>query len=236
MKVQEKYRDQPVVFLGATREGPDRRDATVAWLERYDVSWPNLIGSRSSRAFGVRGIPTTFVVGGDGRIVWHDELRTDIEAAIDEALSALRKQKETPEPPPYTPPPTQEEDEGRLRYVDPPTYGQDDVLELRPGTGTPEAAVVHYFASRMRRDDAFEEVLPPAGERGRRLARKLAVHDTWEFRRFRLVTREAEPDEEGYLWLKVHFEVRIGGKVDAGTDDVGVKRVGERWLVVSVPT
>ena len=137
---------------------------------------------------------------------------------------------------PYKPPATKPANPGWLDYVDSPNLGPDEAKDLRPGAATAEAAVVHYFASRVRRDKAYEEVLPPADKRGRRFRKKLAKHDTWRFLRFQLKSRQAEPDEKGKIWMKFYFMVLIGGKVDDGTDDVGVQKVGDKWVVVSVPT
>ncbi len=58
------------------------------------MTWLNGYGS-PQEPFGVDGVPTTFVVGADGKIVWndYDEHKT-LEQAIDEALEAAAKKKE----------------------------------------------------------------------------------------------------------------------------------------------
>jgi hypothetical protein len=42
--------------------------------------------------------------------------------------------------------------------------------------------------------------------------------------------------EPGKFWVKVRMKIDIHGKQDSGTDDVGVKKIGGEWFVVSVPS
>lgn len=121
---------------------------------------------------------------------------------------------------------------GFVEYVDAPTITAGAAGGLAPGTASPEAAVTHFYASRIRGDERWREVLvaKPSG----RLDRTLAELDGWKFRSFRLVGRKDK--SEAAAWVKVWFEIEAGGGVDSGTDEVGVVKVGNEWRIDSVPS
>ena len=64
-----RYRDQGVTLLGVPWE--DSTAPEEAFLRTYGGSWPQLFdpGDRVSIAYGVRGVPETFLVDRSGRIV-----------------------------------------------------------------------------------------------------------------------------------------------------------------------
>lgn len=141
---------------------------------------------------------------------------------------------DTPSTGTYAPPATQPGDDGWLRYDKAPTWMKDTVDDLAPGAATPEAAVVHYLASRVRGDKRHEEVLPPTGERGDRLNRKLAEHDRWTFHAFRLVSRKDR--ESGELWIKVWMRISMENDMDSGEDEFTVICGEDGCIVTGVPT
>ncbi len=63
------YKDQGVVFLGVNYV--DTETEALAYLRRFDITYPNGpdLGTRISQAFRIRGVPETYVVGPDGRLV-----------------------------------------------------------------------------------------------------------------------------------------------------------------------
>lgn len=132
---------------------------------------------------------------------------------------------------PFIPPETEEGDEGELVYVDPETIDAESAEGLAPGTSSPEAAVTHFYASRIRGDDLYREVLVP--DRSERLESTLERLDEWTFTRFRLV--EKQERSPGSLWVTVWFEIEVGDDVDSGEDEVGVREVDGLWLIESVP-
>jgi hypothetical protein len=103
---------------------------------------------------------------------------------------------------------------------------------MTPGTVSPEAAVMHFYASLIRGDQRYEEVLVP--ERSKKLEQKLARVLGWTFHEVRLKRRKASG--EGEMWIKVYYDLEIGGERESGTDDVGVERIDGQWYVSSVPT
>ena len=66
----EKYRDDPdVVFLTINAFDPDL-DKVRAWMEDNEYDWPVLIDDNFATPSGIRGYPTTWFAGRDGRIVF----------------------------------------------------------------------------------------------------------------------------------------------------------------------
>ncbi len=132
----------------------------------------------------------------------------------------------------FVPPATRPGENGWEMYVDPPTLTSENVTGLKPGNDTPEAAVAHFYASRIQGDKLWEQVL--VSPRSKRLERKLSRLEKWKFLEFRLVKRKAR--DGGGLWMKIHMVVEINGKQDSGTDDVGLVKKGDEWFIESVPT
>lgn len=64
----DRYRDQRVVVLGIAFQ--DRPSESLAYLGEYGGDWPQLAdpGDRTAIAYGVYGVPETFVIGPDGRV------------------------------------------------------------------------------------------------------------------------------------------------------------------------
>jgi cytochrome c biogenesis protein CcmG, thiol:disulfide interchange protein DsbE len=65
----DRYRDQRVLFLGVSFE--DQEGAARSYARQMGVGWPLLDdpGSATAIDYGVTGVPETFVIGPDGRIV-----------------------------------------------------------------------------------------------------------------------------------------------------------------------
>lgn len=90
----EKYKDRGVVFIGMSMA---EAEEAVAFVNDNNLSWPNGYQAGDTVRKLVGAAPTLFVVGTDGRIVWHDDrarMRHDIkelgprlEAAIKQALA-----------------------------------------------------------------------------------------------------------------------------------------------------
>jgi len=64
----DRYRDQRVVLLGIAFQ--DRASASRAYVEDMGGDWPQLVdpGDGTALAYGVYGVPETFVIGADGRV------------------------------------------------------------------------------------------------------------------------------------------------------------------------
>ena len=69
------------------------------------------------------------------------------------------------EPSDFTPPEVKAGEDGWELYVTESKVTRDTAEGLAPGNGSPEAAVLHLYASLMRGDQRYEEVLVPRTER-----------------------------------------------------------------------
>lgn len=67
----QEYRSRGVQFYGIAYK--DAQSKAQAFLDEFDVTYPTALdpGNRTARAYGVTGVPETFVVDGEGRLVHH---------------------------------------------------------------------------------------------------------------------------------------------------------------------
>jgi thiol-disulfide isomerase/thioredoxin len=97
LRAYNKYKDRGVEFIGLVSEGEDQLPATQAYVDRFRIPWPNGYGADSTiAAWGVTGLPTTVVIGTNGRIAWNDvgwseDFAVDLDRAIDQALASPSK-------------------------------------------------------------------------------------------------------------------------------------------------
>ncbi len=83
----EKYHTAGVQFIGLTAEGGDKLEETQKVVANSHLAYPNAFGAQDTiRALGVEAIPSVFVVGKDGRIIWHSDQPGTMEEAIESAL------------------------------------------------------------------------------------------------------------------------------------------------------
>jgi cytochrome c biogenesis protein CcmG/thiol:disulfide interchange protein DsbE len=86
----QAYRDRNVAFLGV--DYVDTEKEALAYLERFGITYPNGpdLGTRISQAYRIRGVPETYVLARDGKIVAVkigpyaslEEIVRDIESAL----------------------------------------------------------------------------------------------------------------------------------------------------------
>lgn len=65
----QMYKDQGVEFLGV--DYVDTETEALAYLDKFDITYPNGpdLGTYISQRYRMRGVPETYIVGPDGRIV-----------------------------------------------------------------------------------------------------------------------------------------------------------------------
>ena len=80
--VYQEYKDRGVTFIGITHV--DEVTDSLAFIEEFGMSYLNAPDQRSVVAdkYAIRGVPETFVIGRDGRIVEGGALLTEINATI----------------------------------------------------------------------------------------------------------------------------------------------------------
>jgi cytochrome c biogenesis protein CcmG/thiol:disulfide interchange protein DsbE len=85
----QRYRDRGVVLVGVAFQ--DRPSASKAYLGELGGDWPQLSDpdSRTALAYGVYGVPETFVIGPDGRIAFKQIGPADYGRLSDEVTSLL---------------------------------------------------------------------------------------------------------------------------------------------------
>lgn len=85
----EKYKDKGVIFLGLTAEGDDKLEHSEAFLKETGITWPNGYGAGETLYhFETTGVPSIWVIGRDGKIVWNRDSDEELEAGIEQALAA----------------------------------------------------------------------------------------------------------------------------------------------------
>jgi hypothetical protein len=85
--VQQSLRARGVVFLGLTDEDASTLTKSEAFVDEVGMTWPNGYGAAETIAsLRVSGLPTVFVIGSDGRVLWHDEMDGVVEDALEAAL------------------------------------------------------------------------------------------------------------------------------------------------------
>jgi len=87
----ERYGDE-VLFIGIQTQDRDARAAGRAFIDRFDLTFPNLFDgdSRTSIAYGLFGVPETFFVHADGTLS-HKYAGPVTEALLREQIGALRR-------------------------------------------------------------------------------------------------------------------------------------------------
>ena len=115
------------------------------------------------------------------------------------------------------------------------TYVQpiEVTAEMEGGSDSPEAAVVCFYASRLRGDAGWRSVLeePPSES----MERKLEKLAGWSFRGVRLVGRRAR--SKGRWYIRIEQDVTIDGREDSAVNEVSVTQDPPgRFRVARVPT
>jgi cytochrome c biogenesis protein CcmG, thiol:disulfide interchange protein DsbE len=90
-RVWQRYRDE-VLVVGIQTQDRDNRDAGRAFIDRFGLSFPNVIDndSRVSIAYGLYGVPETFFVRADGTVSYK-HAGPVTEAIMVEQIGAMRR-------------------------------------------------------------------------------------------------------------------------------------------------
>lgn len=120
------------------------------------------------------------------------------------------------------------------KYENPLMITEDNASTIDNFENTPESIVTYFYASKIRKDNKWEKVLPNEDNRSERLKRKLITYEDWTIVRFQLVSKTEYSKDN--LWVKVFFEIEYNGQKDSGTDEVTIKLINGKWIITSVPT
>jgi len=122
--------------------------------------------------------------------------------------------------------------EGWESYSIPVVLNKDNVEGLSPGTGSPEAAVVHFYASKIRKDSCFNQVLPTDREKYR-IDPILERMKDWIFLEAKLTERKKRGSDR--YWIRVHMKIEIKGKINSDYDEATVRQIDGQWYVIRPP-
>lgn len=144
------------------------------------------------------------------------------QAPVDQQLQATE----------YQPPATRPGPEGE-EYVDAPELNESTTEGLYPGHASPEAALVHFYASLIRGDERWKEVAHPEGLG--ELQETLEEIASWKFLKVRLVGKQQADTDGDTLWIRVEMTIEVDGETDAGVDEATVQKIDGSWYVVEIP-
>lgn len=89
VEFHKQFKDRGVRFIGLTTEGVATEDRSEAFLADAGIEWPNGLGAIETLSeLQAESIPSVWLVGRDGRIVWNMASETSLESAIEAALAA----------------------------------------------------------------------------------------------------------------------------------------------------
>jgi thiol-disulfide isomerase/thioredoxin len=93
-QARSRYSTDEFEILGVSFDVSDRR-TLMSWLNRQGVMWPQVFDGRgrngpAARHFAVIGVPTSFLIGGDGSIAATNLRGQRLLTAIDTQVRALR--------------------------------------------------------------------------------------------------------------------------------------------------
>jgi hypothetical protein len=108
----------------------------------------------------------------------------------------------------------------------------DTAPGLNPGTGSPEAAVIQFYASMIRGDSCYENVIPKK-PRSYALIRSLEKVKSWKFLEVKLLKRKKLEGDK--YWIALYMKISFKGGTDSGTDEATVTKINGRWLLVDPP-
>jgi len=99
-KVYAEYKPKGVEFVGISLDRPGDLNKLKAFVGRQGMNWIHTFSGKAdptARKYGVRGIPSIWVVGADGRVV-SNSARGRLEEVLDRALRMATPAKKTPKP------------------------------------------------------------------------------------------------------------------------------------------
>lgn len=90
-EVHEKYAPRGVVFVGLTSDDEDVMDKIQLFLSTAGISWPNGWGAEQTiRDLNVEYLPSLFVIGDDGLILWQGGDAHVLPAVIEKAMQRAK--------------------------------------------------------------------------------------------------------------------------------------------------
>lgn len=119
-------------------------------------------------------------------------------------------------------------------YEDPEVIDKSNASDFMDfSADDPESMVKYFYASKIRGDEKWKDVLQSESEWSDRLKYSLAKYEKWNFTSFHLVKKKRH-SESGW-WIAAYFEIEVNGHKDGGTDEVSLQFNGSEWIITEVP-
>lgn len=83
-QLRERYEERGLVILALSSEA---KSALEPFVAQNRIAYPVGCGSSTSGAYGVRGIPDSYLIGANGKVIWNGHPSSLQDAMIEEALT-----------------------------------------------------------------------------------------------------------------------------------------------------
>ena len=109
---------------------------------------------------------------------------------------------------------------------------KDSAVDWMPGQDTPEAAVIQFYASLIRGDEAYKNVWYPRDPEDEVQSYQHMI-DNVAFTEVRLLRRKSL--DASRFWILIYMAIAFEGGDDSGEDEVEVERIDGKWWVTRPP-
>ena len=130
--------------------------------------------------------------------------------------------------------PSDQKEDYATKIANAPMLDNTNAKTIKSYENTPESVVTYFYASKIRGDDKWKEVMIPESEWDERVKYKVEKYSKWTITKFQL--REKKKSGETSYYIKIYMEIEVDGKKDGGEDTVTVKMINGKWTIISIPT
>ncbi len=117
---------------------------------------------------------------------------------------------------------------------DAPLITTQNAPEISRFKNNPESIITYFYASKIRQDNLWREVLPKEKNWTERLRYKVKKYENWTIKEFQL--RKKNEYEKDKMWVEIFMKIEYQGKTDSGTDEVELEKIEGKWVITSIPT
>jgi tetratricopeptide (TPR) repeat protein len=108
-------------------------------------------------------------------------------------------------------------------------------IALTAFENTIESKILFFYASKMRGDERWKEVLPEEDRYSSRLKYDLEKYTRWKFLEVKLVAKKKVSETK--YWVKIFMKIEVNGKTDEGQDEVEIRKTADgTWIITDLPT
>lgn len=111
------------------------------------------------------------------------------------------------------------------------TIDKSNADTIRHFSNTPESVAVYFYASKIRNDSLWLNVLPDKANWSERLKGRLERAGNWKYISFKLVKKINYAETR--VFVKAFLSFKIEGNIQSGKDDVEVDLINGKWLITN---